>query len=399
MQSFWEFIKEENYFIKLSDNEPHSDLGKSVYNKRFNIKKNYDGFLSDVKSKKGRKNKELQLFKSNRKNEGIFAENIIRNIFNGENLNHFTKNHPYVDIAVIEPIDGVTIKNELISVKSTLEYKSIGNILKDTKAIKFDSLITFLIYAYNLEKNISHPFSISEIQIGLRKWLTDRKLTQEQYIGVYYLILDSILNYSNNYSENTLKEFEHEIMYSIENYLSGELDIKDIKDSVTTEIKKLNSKYPVSLSIAFLGDDESSNINVEFGDVDPLNILNVYKTKTLPLGDFFLSVMEKWADSNYFGAKNINDEYVTKYLTYDDISNVFNTNIQNLFPTKIHIDLTSFEGKDKGNERKRLYVATQLKNGYFDEYEEEILNSFQKMLKELEKDPSKIKKYKQFLND
>jgi len=399
MESFWKFITEGSHFIKLADDEPKSDIEKSVYSKRFNIKKNYDGFLSDVKSKKGR-NKELQLFKkSNRKNEGIFAENIIRNIFKGENLNHFTKNHPYVDIAVMEPVKGVTIENELISVKSTLEYRSIGHMLRDTKAIKFDSLITFLIYAYNLEKSDSQPFNISEIQFGLRKWLTENNLTQEQYVEVYYIILEGILSYSNNYSESTISKFENKLLSNIENYISGDLDIDDIKENVIGEIKKLNSKYPVSLSVAFLGNDKYSNVNSQFGDIDPLNVLNVYKTKTLPLGDFFLSVMDKWSKSNYFGAKNDKGKYVTKYLTYSDVADVFDTTIKELFPTKIHIDLTDFEGKDKGNERQRLYVATQLKNGYFDEYEEEILNSFQKMIKELEKDPSQIKKYRDFLND
>lgn len=383
MISFWEFITEGDFNIKMKDfKDPdhniNSDVEKSIFKKRFNIKNNFDRFLLDIKSRKALKSDNLKLLNIKRKNEGIFAENITRLIFQGENLNHFTKNHPYVDIAVMDPIDGVTKRNELISIKSTLKYKTIASILTDTKAIKFDSLLTYLIYSYNLYKKDSQPFSITELQRGLNKYLHDNQIeiTQQQHKNIIYILIYHIIHYSKDFIDKSLGDFETSLISDILQYLDGELDIEEIKEFVKNELKRLI--YPVSLSIVF---------------IDSNNILNVYKTISIPLWELFFKVMNKWHKNNFFGVG------VIKYLKFSDIIDIYKDERGELFPTKIHIDFSDFDNKERGNKRKRLYVSTELKDAHFDEYEEETLDTLYKVIQKLEEDPSKIKKFKKFLND
>jgi len=386
MQNFWEFITESEHIIKVSDLEPSNDIEKIIYDKRFNIKKNFDLLSNDVKSRKAYKSDDLELLSTRRKNEGIFAENIARIIFKGENLNHFTKNHPYVDIAVMDPMEGITKENELISIKSTLEVAtSVAKILTDTKAIKFESLLTYLIYSYNLYKNTSQPFSINELQKGLKRYLGNRTVSQEQHKDIIYILIEHIIEYTKKFSNLPLGDFEKSLIGDVEDYLKGITDISDTKYFVKEEMAKLY--YPVSLAVVFIGPNDKMK------DVKSEDILNIYKTDSIPLGDFFFRVMKKWLEKGAFAAKE------TKYLNFKDILEVYGAEKGTLFPTKIHIDFTDFGGKDRGNKRKRLYVATELKDGYFDEYEDEVLTTIHKIINDLEKDPSKVKKYKQFLND
>jgi len=386
MRDFWEFITESEHTIKMSGLDPSNDMEKIIYNKRYNIKKNFDLFSNDVKTRRSYKSDDLKLLSTRRKNEGIFAENIARIIFKGENLNHFTKNHPYVDIAVMKPMEGITKENELISIKSTLEIStSVAKILTDTKAIKFDSLLTYLIYSYNLYKNISQPFSINELQRGIKRYLQSRKISQEQHKDIIYILIEHIIEYTKNFSNLPLGKFETSLISDVEDYLGGITDISDTKNYIKKEMGKLY--YPISLAVVFIGpNDKMKNVKSE-------NILNVYKTDSISLGDFFFKVMKKWADKGAFAAKK------TKYLNFGDILDVYGAKRGTLFPTKIHIDFTDFGGKERGNKRQRLYIATELKDGYFDEYEEEVLTTIHNIINDLEKDPSKVKKYKNFLND
>ena len=384
MFNFWKFINESEHIIKMDGLKPTNDIEKSIYDKRYNIKNNFNLFLKDIQSRRASKKDKLKLLSTRRKNEGIFAENISRLIFKGENLNHFTKNHPYVDISVIEPIDGITKENELISIKSTLEYTSPKKLLGDTKAIKFDSLLSYLVYANNLYKRTNQPFSINEIQRGLNKIFSE-DLTQEQYMDILYIILEHILRYAEKWSDKTLKEFEDSLIFDVDKYLSDEMDINDIKEYVKKEINKLT--FPVSLAIVFIGPND------KMPDIDPTQILNVYKTNSIKLGEFFFRVMNRWAKRNFFG------ERVKKYLSFDDIVDVFRTKYDDLFPTKIHIDFTDFENKSKGSSRKRLYVATELKVGYYGDYEDEVLDVIFKLIKDFEKNPEKVKDFKKFLEN
>jgi hypothetical protein len=419
MKSFWKFLTEKTHNIRIADLAKKSEEGgldgveQSIYNNKYNIKSNFDSFSKDISARKIHKEDGLSLFTTKRQNEGIFAENITRIIFKGENLNHFTKNHPYVDVAVMEPMtigegkseEVITKKNELISVKSTLEYSTVASVLRDTKAIKFDSLVTYLIYAYNLYRKTSQPFSVGEIQKGVAKYLNKREnnpeFTQYHYKGFIILILQHIIRFAKNPTE--LNPFEVALIRDIERFLTGKISEKNIKrryGKIKTEIRKLT--YPISLSIIFIGKPTIESDSPLEG-VEGKHILNVYKTNSIPLGKFFFNVMNKWIDNEYFGYKSKKTgKLVEKYLNMEDIIEVYQAKKGNLFPTKIHIDLSDFGGKEKGNERKRLYVATALKDGYYgksEEEEKEILDSILKLIKKLEKDKIKIDDFKKFLDN
>jgi hypothetical protein len=53
----------------------------------------------------------IQNFKAQSENNGVYAENILRVLLDAVNLNQLHKNHPHVDIAIVNEIPGVAQKN------------------------------------------------------------------------------------------------------------------------------------------------------------------------------------------------------------------------------------------------------------------------------------------------
>ena len=84
----------------------------------------------------------IKNFSSSNDNNGFFAEEIIRVAFNAVNLNNLYRNHPTVDIGIIDPIEGIVEEREIISIKSSIKSKTNTlAILKDSKSRSSSSLL------------------------------------------------------------------------------------------------------------------------------------------------------------------------------------------------------------------------------------------------------------------
>jgi hypothetical protein len=371
--------------IRLSDlpKRPafNQDLIRNIKDKKYKLKNTFDGFVSSAEAE----GDEAKI------NRGIYPEDLARVILNCINLNHFQKNHPYVDLGVVKPIEGVTQQNEVISIKSTVNFKSIKNLIADTKSIKFETLFSYLVFAYNNFYSTKIQRSPKSILDGVLKDLILKKgynfskggKDQTKTKGIIYIILGHLFTVSKNYS----KDFYKNLYDDIDNYLKGDNKIlDDEKKVVVNALSKIN--HPVSLGIVYFKPEK---------DIIP-TVLHIEKTQGIPLNHFFMKVMDIWNKKGFFHPVGKSNTFVVKYLKYDDLQTIFAKT--DPFEIKINVDFSDFKVSYKPNRVLRMQTATEIKDVYLDKnHEEEILQFVNKMIKQLSHNPEYIDEYIDFKDD
>ena len=137
-----------------------------------------DPIATNVLTKRSRLYDAMKNFYMQSQNNGVYAENILRIVLDGVNLNHLSKNHPHVDIAIpsiAKNIPGVTQPHEIISVKSSIARNpSLSTLLRDTKSIKIESVFSYIVFASSnfelkYEKESNTAKSLYNLGFGLIK--------------------------------------------------------------------------------------------------------------------------------------------------------------------------------------------------------------------------------------
>jgi hypothetical protein len=328
------------------------------------------------------------------RNDGVFAENILRLIFDGVNLNHLYKNHPHVDIAIVNEIPDITKKDEVISVKSSTKFNpSLASIISDTKAIKLESMFSYVMYALNnfelgyKTKYFRYRELFNECIDAAN--LGNKKFKEVINICLYYLIVknDEIHKLSFDSDINTITNTDNTNL-SYGNYQSYRI-------AVLRNLSKLDT--PVSLGLLYLENRDEDLICV------------IKKTNDISLKKYWELLLDIWSQSNYFTKTS------SQYLKLAQVKKLFN--IGDDFPIKIEISTKLFNDKDEaydslsdsekmeivrkraGTKTNKLYVATKFKDADFGRYEDDINDFFIKLIKKLEWKPQLIKNFQDFNKD
>jgi hypothetical protein len=328
---------------------------------------------------------------SSKANDGTYAENIIRIVFGGGNLNHLNRNYAHFDVAIDDGIDGFVKDDEIISIKSTYNYKSIPNILKNTEAIKLNSVFSYVLgaisnFTFVNDRNNFSTKNLIDVGIEISKKYKNVDFKKVINVTLYYLIFKNNRNELDNYSSdiNSILSKKEDLIYGT--YIDYNLKVEK-------EVDKLDS--PISIG----------TVHIDNKNLDDITCV-INKTNTIPLKNYWYDLVKIWSDKKYY-LKPIKSQY----LTYEDISKLFNLN-KNYFPIQINISIGSYtvadindseEDKLKNNKERnrnrisKLKTAAKLNDADFGKYNNEIVKTFNDMIDDLEENPSKILKYQEFI--
>lgn len=356
------------------DKKYNDKLGINIYRRRHKLYPNIVKFSKQVK------------------NDGIYAENITRLIFDAVNLNHFHKNHPYVDLGVLVPIPQISVRNEIISIKSTINFKSTSKLLSDTKAVKIESLYSYILYTFNnynvdYVEMVNSPLSLLNLalnQVDKNSEVYYKKIIQ---VTTYYLMFNNKEGIENDFISDIKKLIngDNELKY-------GNYEYYDQK--VNDNISRLNT--PISIGVCYIDKD---------ADEDEGIVCIIKKTKPIKLNDFWYKIVDIWTTRKYFNVTNQKGKRVVKYLRYYDICDIYGIENSDDFPIQIKIATGEYKGEnyyknyDDEVYRKtvRMYIATKLKDANFKDKEYNTFRLFNKMIDLLESEPNLVTKFENFI--
>ena len=362
---------------KLSDSIiPGDKLSENIYKRKKNLYYNIKNFAN----------------LSSSSNDGTYAEDIIRIAFGGGDLNQINRNYAHFDVAITDEIEGVVKEDEIISIKSTADYKSIPNILKNTEAIKLNSVFSYILGAisnFNFLLDSKNFSSKKLINIGIEISKNYNDVDFEKIINVtlFYLIFHNDKNEINNYENDINKVSNNEIELTYGTYINYETKVKN-------EVDQLDS--PISIG----------TVHINKSSTDLECIIN--KTNSIRLSTYWYELVKIWSEKKYHLKKE-----KSQYLIYGDIIKLFNLE-NSSFPIQIVINIGSYNPDIKDNLSNqdrfkdikdvnkgkilKLKTASKLNDADFGKYNNEIVKTFNQMIDDLEENPSKILKYQEFIN-
>lgn len=375
---------------KLSDSKKDGDLISS------NIFRRKDKIYYNIKN-----------FSAQSANNGIFAENILRLTLDGVNLNHLSKNHPHVDIAIVNPIDGFAEKNEIISVKSSISRNpTLSSVLRDTKSIKLESMFSYVLFANsNYELNYERDFFNANklLKIGINLIKKNETRDNEDFISkvgknkdykavvnttLYYLIFKNKAEEANNYLQDIIEISNGD---PTKGYNLKHSSYSNYRIAVLRRISQLKS--PISLGAIYIKDEDGLTCYI-------------HKTNPIPLSRYWEELVKIWLDEEFF------DFDVQKYLDLNLVKRLYTDG----FPVEIKIsigdynpekadysklsDVEKIELANKKAEKrtKKLYVATKFKDADFGENDEEVNKFFLKSIDIMEDNPKLVKNFTNFIS-
>jgi hypothetical protein len=369
----------------------------------------------NVLSKKNRLYEVMKNFSIQSQNNGVYAENILRITLDGVNLNHLYKNHPHVDIAIppiAKTIEGVTQKNEIISVKSSISKNStLATVLRDTKSIKLESVFSYVVFAstnFKLDYEKEFFAAKSLYNLGFKLIKKDNKISQSSEIGDnkdYKAVLNTTLYYLLYKNKEGEKENYINDIITISNSAIGE-NYKLIHGNYATYrvgvLRRISAlDAPISLGAVYLKNDN--------GDLT----CYIHKTNPISLGRYWEDIVSIWLKGK--NDKSFFDFSSEKYLDYSLVKKLYNIETRD-FPIQIRISIDGFVPKkadysDKTEQEKiairkqqienktsKLHTATKLQYADFKGKEKDINDFFLKSIDILEKRPSLITSFNQFIN-
>lgn len=377
----------------------------------------------------------IKSFSTSSENNGFFAEEIMRIAFDAINLNNLYRNHPNVDIAIIDPIEGIVEEREIISIKSSKNSKSALAVLNDAKSVKIESLLAYIVYA-NSNFDLSYQnkyFKLDLLKKGLdicykkQQELNLTKVDKEEVevesdtksdyeifykkimnVTLYYLIVNNNINQENNHISDI-----HSLFEKNDNLSNGTYEF--YRKEVLKKLVNLNA--PISLGAVYTTESKE-NPN------DTICVFN--KTNSMKLNIYWLKILDIWCTNKYFNVRSVDKEntnkeetiteatkkkkpetpsIIQKYLTGADIKKLFGLENGN-FPIQIEIgtgdykpeDLSVYAKKYKDDEKiKRYQIFNKFVDTNFGIYNNKITRTFNYMINDLAKDPKRILKYQEFL--
>lgn len=377
----------------------------------------------------------IKSFSTSSENNGFFAEEIMRIAFDAINLNNLYRNHPNVDIAIIDPIEGIVEEREIISIKSSKNSKSALAVLNDAKSVKIESLLAYIVYA-NSNFDLSYQnkyFKLDLLKKGLdicykkQQELNLTKVDKEEVevesdtksdyeifykkimnVTLYYLIVNNNINQENNHISDI-----HSLFEKNDNLSNGTYEF--YRKEVLKKLVNLNA--PISLGAVYTTESKE-NPN------DTICVFN--KTNSMKLNIYWLKILDIWCTNKYFNVRSVDKEntnkeetiteatkkkkpetpsIIQKYLTGADIKKLFGLENGN-FPIQIEIGTGDYKSEDlsvhakkyKDDEKiKRYQIFNKFVDTNFGIYNNKITRTFNYMINDLAKDPKRILKYQEFL--
>jgi hypothetical protein len=365
---------------------------------------NSDVLLTNILRKKNKLYESIKKFAKQKGNDGVYAENIIRLALDGINLNHFHKNHPYVDIGInygmSTLIDGkisqITQTNEILSIKSTINFTTTPKVLTDTKAVKIESLFSYVLFSHNdyetdYIETLNSPVTLLNLAI---KYIIDNDINNVDYkkivqITTYYLMYHNEAGIKNEFLKDIKSILSGNTIETVLKYGTYKFYNYEVMRSL------IRLKTPISIGICYI-DPKTKN--------DENTVCVIEKTEPMLLNKFWLRLLNKWCELDYFG------KGVTKYLKYNDIFSIYDEKKS----IKINIGTGDFKyGEDLSKlskserekkvidriqrQRNKLYVATKFKDANFQDEEDNVVKTFSKIVDVLEDDPKLITKFDDFI--
>lgn len=391
---------------KLNKNAYNFILGETVLSN--GISNNQ--LMEIIEKKKHKLLKEIKGFdrdKKNKYNTGVHSENIVRLLFDAVNLNHFQKNHPNVDIGVIQPIPGITKDKEVISVKSSISKITPAGVLTDAKAIKLETLFSYLLFSYydysEKLKRFDDPDKIdAEViektqskrgytpQMMLRDASDIVYNTAKEDFDYYKPMMNIITYYLTTNKENG--DFHEDIKNlalltdksQIPNLqLSTGVKYFQAEKIVREKINKLDT--PISIAVVYLPDYKENGITV-----------TIKKSNDLPLNIFWQKLLDKWCTEKYFNIFGTGGNRVVKYLRDNEFREMFGE-----WQSEINISTGAYKYTHKSEKIRRMYISNQLRDDRFGSTPEEenaVLDVISKTIDTLSKKPPLVTKFKEFLD-
>lgn len=375
-----------------------------------------DAISKNVFNKRDRLYDVMKNFYMQSQNNGVYAENILRIVLDGVNLNHLFKNHPHVDIAIpsiATTVPGITQPNEIISVKSSVTTNTdLKALLRDTKSIKLESVFSYIVFAsgnfeLNYEKEHHPAKTLYNLGFGLIK--KSSKLDSVEAVGDnkdYKAVLNTTLYYLLHKNKEEEKvNFINDII-TISNgdpKIGYELTYgtyNSYRIGVLRRISYLDS--PISLGAVYLSDED--------GDLT----CHIHKTNPIPLSRYWEEIVKLWLEGT--NGRSFFDYDATKYLDYKKVKKLYNITSKEEFPIEIKISIgdyhpkkSDYTGKSERekvdirkqraeNKTNKLYVATKFQYADFKGREKDINDVFIKAIDVLEENPSLITSFATFVN-
>jgi hypothetical protein len=135
----------------------------------------------------------------------------------------------------------------------------------------------------------------------------------------------------------------------------------------------------------------------------------ISKTKSINIGRYWENLLNIWIDKDFFDSKAV------KYLRLEQVKKLFGIPENEEFPIKIEIsigdysiisndsELSDGERLDKykkmaKSKTRKLYVMTKFKDANFGDNQSDVNNLFLKTIDVLKKNPSRIKKFNDFID-
>ena len=286
------------------------------------ISKTNDTIGINVLSQKKRLYEVMKNFFMQSQNNGVYAENILRIALDGVNLNHLFKNHPHVDIAIKRPIPGVTEKNEIISVKSSIaKNPTLARVLGDTKSIKLESVFSYVVFSstnFKLDYEKEYLAAKALYNLGLKLIKQTGTLSDDgsEITGDnkdYKAVLNTTLYYLFYQNKEGQKEnFINDVITisnstADSNYKLTHGNYSSYRIGVLRRIATLDA--PISLGAVYLKNDD-----------DDLTCY-IHKTNSIPLSRYWEDIVSIWLKGK--GEKSFFDFSSEKYLDYGLVKKLF----------------------------------------------------------------------------
>jgi hypothetical protein len=335
----------------------------------------------------------IKNFSVQKKNDGIYAENILRLVLDGVNLNHLSKNHPHVDIAIINPIEGFSQKGEIISVKSSIRKPKLSNLISDTKSIKLESMFSYIIFSnsnYELDFKASFfsPKTMLNKSIELMRNSESRNYKEVVNLVAYYIMFKNDAKEEMNFRSDLAKIINNDFNLAHGTY-------KTYRISVLRRLVYLDN--PISLGTMYLERIKELTCVIK-------------KTNPIKLNKYWEKLVDIWLDEEFFESKSV------KYLNISQVKDLFKIPGNEDFPIEIKISLGDYSpdntdfsklsdaekikiSKARSDKRtNKLYVATKFKDAEFGEEEKDVNDFFLKSINILEDKPKLITKFNNFIS-
>ena len=408
----YKLFLEKNYTIDLKTNKTdYNYIGRN--NGRFNRLKHL-------------------IYQIEQSGSPLEGEKVSEILLGAVNLNTLDLSYPFVDVKVITEIPGVTMENELISVKTSRDMHTLKDAVNYVNGFKISQLIQFAITKINLKIFKSEPFK-DRFAMKLSSITSYYENTINQLfsddIDIYtYSFVNSIviLNFLKEYFTylkiDHIVEKDRNVLYAImsvciasfidKKFNTNYIDkiIVKISDKKLNEIKANVEKFINTSRFNFNRDyinygdslpNDVKNLKVSycvlyFDESNDNIVLNLQKTHAISFGELYNNSMRIWIRKGYHMAHNLGVVSTKKlvgkqnlYLKYEDVIEAFSTkNVmgEDVFKTHIRVNIADdWNYQERDQDVKKLYVKVidNIKGIENDETQVKILKMLNNFLKKI----------------